>query len=97
MPVLNVAVLATESLLRSLGKISDSRDVESYVYKEGEGEERRILSMIRPLKHPESLRPLLSALNVAESGIIEVREIDAAVGEAILINIFGGIMKLLFV
>ena len=84
MPVLNVAVLATESLLRSLGKISDSRDVESYVYKEGEGEERRILSMIRPLKHPESLRPLLSALNVAESGIIEVREINAAVGEAMV-------------
>ena len=84
MPVLNVAVLATESLLRSLGKISDSRDVESYVYKEGEGGERRILSMIRPLKHPESLRPLLSALNVAESGIIEVREINAAVGEAMV-------------
>ena len=84
MPVLNVAVLATESLLRSLGKISDSRDVESYVYKEGEGAERRILSMIRPLKHPESLRPLLSALNVAESGIIEVEEINAAVGEAMV-------------
>ena len=84
MPVLNVAVLATESLLRSLGKISDSRDVESYVYKEGEGAERRILSMIRPLKHPESLRPLLSTLNVAESGIIEVEEINAAVGEAMV-------------
>ena len=84
MPVLNVAVLATERLLRSLGKISDSRDVESYIYKEGEGSERRILSMIRPLKHPESLRPLLSALNVAESGIIEVREINAAVGEAMV-------------
>jgi len=84
MPVLNVAVLATESLLRSLGKISDSRDVESYVYKEGEGAERRILSMIRPLKHPESLRPLLSTLNVAESGIIEVQEINAAVGEAMV-------------
>ncbi|MBH33747.1 MAG: hypothetical protein CMB75_05080 [Euryarchaeota archaeon] len=84
MPVLNVAVLATESLLRSLGKISDSRDVESYIYKEGEGTERRVLSMIRPLKHPESLRPLLSALNVADSGIIEVREINAAVGEAMV-------------
>ena len=84
MPVLNVAVLATESLLRSLGKISDSRDVESYVYKEGGGAERRILSMIRPLKHPESLRPLLSTLNVSESGIIEVREINAAVGEAMV-------------
>ena len=84
MPVLNVAVLATESLLRSLGKISHSRDVESYVYKEGEGAERRILSMIRPLKHPESLRPLLSTLNVAESGIIEVKEINAALGEAMV-------------
>ncbi len=84
MPVLNVAVLGTESLLRSLGKISDSRDVESYVHKEGEGAERRILSMIRPLKHPESLRPLLSTLNVAESGIIEVGEINAAIGEAMV-------------
>ena len=84
MPVLNVAVLATESLLRTLGKISDSRDVESYVYKEGDGAGRRILSMIRPLKHPESLRPLFSTLNVAESGIIEVREINAAIGEAMV-------------
>ena len=40
--------------------------------------------MIRPLKHPESLRPLLSTLNVAESGIIEVREINAAIGEAMV-------------
>jgi selenocysteine-specific translation elongation factor len=40
--------------------------------------------MIRPLKHPESLRPLLSTLNVAESGIIEVKEINAALGEAMV-------------
>ena len=61
MPVLNVAVLASESLLRSLGKISDSRDVESYVYKEGEGAERRILSMIEA---PETSREsATSAIN----------------------------------
>ena len=84
MPVLNVAFVGSESLARKIAKKGDVRDIESYVYKEGEGAERRILSMIRPLKHPESLRPLLSTLNVAESGIIEVKEINAALGEAMV-------------
>ena len=37
MPVLNIAVIGSQDLLRSMGKLSDTRDIESYVYKEGTG------------------------------------------------------------
>jgi selenocysteine-specific translation elongation factor len=41
----------------------------------------RIISLLRPLKHPEKIRPLLSVLNVAKIGIIEISKVDAALGE----------------
>jgi selenocysteine-specific translation elongation factor len=84
MPVLNIAALGSHDLCRSLGKLSDSRDVESFVFKEGSGPDRRILSLVRPLNFPERIRPLLSALNVSDYGIIEVSSIDAALGEAMV-------------
>jgi len=84
MPVLNIAILGSQELCRSIGKHTDSRDVESYVFKEGAGPDRRILSLVRPLNFPERIRPLLSALNVADYGIIEVNSIDAALGESMV-------------
>ncbi len=93
MPVLNVALLGSENFARSVGKRSDVRDIESYVFKEGTGEESRIISFLRPLKHPDSIRPLLSVLNVAKAGIIEVSKIDAALGEIIVAFACAGINK----
>ena len=93
MPVLNIAILGSEELCRSLGKLTDSRDVESYVFKEGAGPDRRILSFIRPLNFPERIRPLLSALNVADYGIIEVNSIDAALGESMVAFSSSGIER----
>ena len=93
MPVLNIAILGSEELCRSLGKLTDSRDVESYVFKEGAGPDRRILSLIRPLNFPERIRPLLSALNVADYGIIEVNSIDAALGESMVAFSSSGIER----
>ena len=84
MPVLNIAVIGSQDLLRSMGKLSDTRDIESYVYKEGTGTHRKIISMIRPLNYPAKIRPLLSALNVSDHGIIEVTSLDAALGEAMV-------------
>ena len=68
MPVLNVAFVGSESLAKKIAKKGDVRDIESYVYKEERNGEIGIISLLRPLKHPEKIRPLLSVLNVLESG-----------------------------
>ena len=84
MPVLNVAFVGSEELARSLAKKGDVRDIESYVFKEVKDGETRILSLLRPLRHPERLRPLLSVLNVAKAGVVEIKKVDAALGEVLV-------------
>jgi selenocysteine-specific translation elongation factor len=84
MPVLNVALVGSEDLARRLGKKGDTRDIESYVHKESRDGEVRVLSLLRPLKFPESIRPLLSVLDVAKAGLLEIRELSASVGEAMV-------------
>ena len=84
MPVLNVALVGSEDLARKLGKKGDTRDIESYVHKESSDGESRVLSLLRPLKFPESIRPLLSVLDVAKAGVLEIRELSATVGEAMV-------------
>jgi selenocysteine-specific translation elongation factor len=84
MPVLNVALVGSEDLARKLGKKGDTRDIESYVHKESRDGEVRVLSLLRPLKFPESIRPLLSVLDVAKAGLLEIRELSASVGEAMV-------------
>ncbi len=84
MPVLNVALVGSEDLARKLGKKGDTRDIESYVHKESRGDEVRVLSLLRPLKFPESIRPLLSVLDVANAGLLEIKELNASTGEAMV-------------
>jgi len=81
MAVLNVAFIGSESLAKKIAKKGDVRDIESFVYKEERDGEIKIISLLRPLKHPEKIRPLLSVLNVAKAGIIEISKIDSATGE----------------
>ena len=83
-PVLNVAFVGSEDLARSLAKSNDVRDIESYVHKEERGGEVCVISLLRPLKHPEKIRPLLSVLNVAEVGVVEIGKVDAALGEVLV-------------
>jgi len=82
--VLNVGFVGTDELARKIAKKSDSRDIDSYVYKENIEGVARILSILRPLKHPESIRPLLSVLNVSRVGLIEITKIDASLGECLV-------------
>ncbi len=84
MGVLNVALIGSEGLARKLGKKGDVRDIESYVHKEGSGDSARVLSFLRPLKYPDSLRPLLSVLDVAKAGLLEVGSLDSTTGEAMV-------------
>ena len=84
MPVLNVACVGSEERARKLAKSNDVRDIESSVYKEDREGETCVLSLLRPLRHPERLRPLLSVLNVAEVGVVEINNVDAALGEILV-------------
>ncbi len=84
MPVLNIAMVGSDELARELAKPTDQRDVHTYVHKETVDGEARILSLIRPAKYPERLRPLLNALSAARAGLIEVTAVDATLGEALV-------------
>ena len=84
MPVLNVAWVGSDDKARAIAKKGDSRDIDSYVYKEIIGDDIRVLSLLRPLRHPERLRPLLSVLNVAKVGIVEISKVGAALGEVLV-------------
>ncbi|MCH1523766.1 MAG: hypothetical protein L7S41_01290 [Candidatus Thalassarchaeaceae archaeon] len=93
MPVLNVAFVGSENLARSIAKKGDVRDIESYVFKEEKNGISQIISLLRPLKHPEKIRPLLSVLNVAKVGIIEVSKVDISLGEICVAFGCAGIKK----
>ena len=60
MTVLNIAMIGSDELARSIAKPSDRRDVHTYVNKESDAHGVRILSLIRPAKYPERLRPFLN-------------------------------------
>ncbi len=84
MSVLNVALIGSDGFARRLGKKGDSRDIDSYVHKESRDENTRVISILRPLKFPDSIRPLLSVLDVARAGLLEISELDVSIGEAMV-------------
>ena len=98
MPVLNIAMVGSDSLAKEIAKASDQRDVHTYVHKEIASDgSQRILSLIRPAKFPERLRPLLGALGVARAGLLEITEVNAALGEALIAFSSSGIKNGIFV
>ena len=84
MPVLNIAMIGTDELAREIAKATDQRDVHTYVHKEPGHDGPRILSIIRPAKYPERLRPFLNALSAARVGLLEITGIDATLGESLV-------------
>lgn len=84
MSVLNVALIGSEEVARKLGKRGDVRDIESYVHKEERSGETKILSFLRPLRHPEKIRPFLGVLDVARAGLVEIKKVDAVLGEVLV-------------
>ena len=81
MVVLNIAVIGSDDLAKSIAKAADQRDVHTYVHKENGPDGARILSLIRPAKYPERLPPFLNALSTSQAGIVEVTAVDANLGE----------------
>jgi selenocysteine-specific translation elongation factor len=84
MTVLNIAMVGSDDLAKSIAKATDQRDVHTYVHKESGPDGPRILSIIRPAKLPERIRPFFNALCAARVGLIEVTVIDATFGEALV-------------
>jgi len=77
-------MVGSDDLAREIAKPTDQRDVHTYVHKESGENGPRILSLIRPAKFPERLRPFLNALSAAKIGIIEITALDATLGEVIV-------------
>ena len=84
MPVLNIAMIGSDELAREIAKATDQRDVHTYVHKEPGQNGPRILSIIRPAKYPERLRPFLNALSAARIGLLEISAVNATLGEALV-------------
>ena len=84
MPVLNIAMIGTDELAKEIAKPADQRDVHTYVHKENGPDGPRILSIIRPVKYPERLRPFLNAISAARVGVIEISAIDSTLGEVLV-------------
>ena len=84
MPVLNIAMIGSDELAREIAKATDQRDVHTYVHKEPGQNGPRILSIIRPAKYPARLRPFLNALSAARIGLMEITEVNATLGEALV-------------
>ena len=84
MVVLNVAMHGSDELAKDIAKATDQRDVHTYVHKEIHDNTTRIISIIRPARYPERLRPLLSAISAGRVGIIEINSIDAIFGEVLV-------------
>ena len=84
MTVLNVAMFGSDELAKQIAKATDQRDVHTYVHKELTDGVAKIISIIRPARYPEPLRPLLNAISAGRVGIIEINAIDATLGEVLV-------------
>ena len=84
MTVLNVAMFGSDELAKEIAKATDQRDVHTYVHKETEDGAAKIISIIRPARYPERLRPLVNAISAGRVGIIEINAIDAVLGEVLV-------------
>ena len=93
MSVLNIFCFSEESFAKELGKRTDDRDVESYIFKEQRGDSQDALTFLRPRKHPEKIRPLLASLDVVDAAIIEIQRVDASLGEVLVASSIAGIEK----
>ncbi len=93
MTVLNIAMVGSDILAKEIAKATDQRDVDTYVHKESGSDGARILSIIRPAKFPERIRPLFNALSAARVGLIEVTAVDAILGETLVAFASAGISR----
>ena len=93
MVVLNIAVIASDELAKSIAKAADQRDVHTYVHKESGPEGARIFVTDSTCKVPGTAPPFLNALSTSHAGVLEVTAIDATLGEALVAFASAGIHR----
>ncbi|TRO61431.1 elongation factor Tu, partial [Candidatus Bathyarchaeota archaeon] len=80
MPNLNIAVLGKPGYSRELGKKGTESDITLYNAKKGHVTQ----TIIEASKYPEKLQSLFFAASFADMAVLVVEEINAALGETIL-------------
>jgi hypothetical protein len=90
---LNVVVVAPNDYSKALGKKGTASDITLYDIKKGHD----TVSLIEPTKYPERLAPLFYACSMADFALVVVEEVNAQLGEGILMMHCLGIEKGWFV
>ncbi|NLV25835.1 MAG: elongation factor Tu [Methanomicrobiales archaeon] len=89
MPNLNIAFLGPEELARELGKKGTSTDISFYNLKKGDN----TLTIIEPSRYPEKLSSLYYTASLADLAILVIDELNAKLGETILMLNAAGITE----
>ncbi len=84
---LTVTVLGAEGYAESLGKKGTSTDITLYNLKKGED----TVTLIEPTRYPERLAPLFYAASIAKKAIVVADEINAQLGEQLVMLQCAGI------
>jgi len=86
---LNIGIIGEPAFAREFGKKGTESDITFYNFRRGEN----TLSFIRPSRYPERLAPLLFTLELSDAVILEVKEINAVLGEVVLAIDSAGIRR----
>jgi len=90
---LTVAVLGSEGYAGNLGKKGTATDITFYNLKKDED----TITFIEPSRYPERLAPLFYAVSLAKKAIIAVDEVNATLGECLVMLQVAGIESGYFV
>lgn len=90
---LNVAIIAANDYAKALGKKGTASDITLYDIKKGHD----TVSLIEPSKYPERLASLYFACSMANAALVVVDEVNANLGESILMLNCLGVSKGWFV
>src|SRR5512147_2126539 len=77
---LMVAVLGAEGYAGSFAKKGTSTDITLYNLKRGED----TVTLVEPSRYPERLAPLFYAVSEARKAVVVVDQLDAALGESLV-------------
>jgi hypothetical protein len=80
MPNLNVGVFGVPGYSRELGKKGTESDITFYNLKRGE----TTITLLEPTRYPEKLASLFYASSFADTAVLVVDSLDAALGEMVL-------------
>ena len=77
---LNIGIIGEPAFVREFGKKGTESDIIFYNTRHGEN----TASFIYPYRYPEKLASLLFALQLSDAVVVEIRELNAVLGEVII-------------